>query len=112
MALSSYGALTKSSGVVKINMDLNCDITDKDVLIVEDIVDSGMTLSYLKGYLEGRNPRSIKICTLLDKPTGRRTEIDADYVGFLCPDAFIVGFGLDVNQKYRNLPYITAVETE
>lgn len=112
MALSSYGALTKSSGVVKINMDLNCDVTGKDVLIIEDIVDSGTTLTYLKGYLEGRNPSSVKICTLLDKPTGRRTELEADYVGFECPPVFIVGFGLDVNQKYRNLPYITSVVTE
>lgn len=107
MAVSSYGAETKSSGVVRINKDLDTGIEGKNVIIVEDIIDSGITLNYLKGYLQGRMPKSLKICTLLDKPGGRRTDIKADYIGFEVEDVFIVGYGLDYDQKYRNLPYIS-----
>ena len=110
MAVSSYGAATKSSGVVKINKDLDTDIDGKDVIIVEDIVDSGVTLNYLKGYFESRGAKSVKVCALLDKPAGRRIEIDVDYIGFTVDDRFIVGYGLDYDQKYRNLPYITYLE--
>ncbi len=107
MACSSYGAATKSSGVVKINKDLDSDIKGKNVIIVEDIVDSGTTLKYLKNYLANRGTKSIKICCMLDKPDGRKVEIAADYVGFKVDDLFIVGYGLDANQKYRQLPYIS-----
>ena len=107
MACSSYGAATKSSGVVKINQDLDSDIKGKNVIIVEDIVDSGTTLKYLKNYLANRGTKSIKICCMLDKPDGRKVEIAADYVGFKVDDLFIVGYGLDANQKYRQLPYIS-----
>ena len=107
MAVSSYGASTKSSGVVKIIKDLDSDIEDKHVIIVEDIVDSGTTLNYLKHYLENRNTKSVRICTLLDKPSGRKVDIQADYSGFQVEDLFIVGYGLDYDQKYRNLPYIS-----
>jgi len=110
MACSSYGAETKSSGVVKINKDLDISIEGKNVIIVEDIVDSGITLNYLKGYLEGRNPKIVKICTLLDKPEGRRIELEADYIGFTVEDKFIIGYGLDYDQKYRNLPYISYLQ--
>ena len=110
MAVSSYGASTKSSGIVKINKDLDTDIEGRHVIIVEDIVDSGITLNYLKGYLENREARSVRICTLLDKPEGRRVDIDVDYIGFTVDDRFIVGYGLDYNQKYRNLPYISYLE--
>lgn len=110
MACSSYGSSTKSSGVVKINKDLDTDIEDKNVIIVEDIVDSGTTLSYLKSYLENRNAKCVRICTLLDKPDGRKVDIDVDYIGFTVDDKFIVGYGLDYDQKYRNLPYITYLE--
>ena len=107
MVVSSYGASTKSSGVVKIVKDLDVDIEDKAVIIVEDIVDSGITLNYLKSYLAGRNAKIVKICTLLDKPEGRRVELAADYIGFTVPDRFIVGYGLDFDHKYRQLPYIS-----
>ncbi len=110
MAVSSYGAATKSSGIVKINKDLDTDIAGKDVIIVEDIVDSGVTLNYLVGYFESRGARTVKICTLLNKPLGRRVDIDVDYVGFEVDNIFIVGYGLDFDQKYRNLPYITWLE--
>lgn len=112
MAVSSYGAATKSSGVVKINKDLETDIEGKDLIIVEDIVDSGVTLNYLEGYLKSRGAASVKLCSLLDKPEGRRVDIKADYVGFTVDDRFIVGYGLDYAQKYRNLPYITWLESE
>ncbi|MBE6046303.1 MAG: hypoxanthine phosphoribosyltransferase [Clostridiales bacterium] len=112
MAVSSYGAATKSSGIVKINKDLESDIEGKDIIIVEDIVDSGVTLHYLEGYLMSRGAASVKLCSLLDKPEGRRVDIKADYVGFTVDDRFIVGYGLDYDQKYRNLPYITWLESE
>ena len=107
MACSSYGSSTKTSGVVKINKDLDSDIEGKNVIIVEDIVDSGITLSYLEKYLANRGPKTIKLCTLLDKPAGRRSDVEADYVGFEVEDLFIIGYGLDYDQKYRNLPYIS-----
>lgn len=107
MAVSSYGDTTTSSGRVRIVKDLDMDITGYDVLIVEDILDSGKTLSYLKGVLKARNPASIKICTIFDKPERREVaDIKADYVGDTVPDAFIVGYGLDYAQKYRNLPFV------
>ena len=112
MAVSSYGAATKSSGVVKINKDLDTNIDGKDIIVVEDIVDSGVTLNYLEGYLKSRGAASLRICTLLDKPEGRRVDIDVDYIGFTVDDRFIVGYGLDYDQKYRNLPYITWLESE
>lgn len=110
MAVSSYGSATRTSGVVKINKDLDTDIEGKHVIIVEDIVDSGVTLNYLRGYISSRGARTVKICTLLDKPEGRRVEIDVDYIGFTVDDRFIVGYGLDYDQKYRNLPYVTYLE--
>ena len=97
---------------MKINKDLNEDIEGKHVIIVEDILDSGVTLNYLKGYLEGRHPASIKICTLMDKPARRKAPIHADYSCFEVPDAFVVGYGLDYNERYRNLPYIGVLKPE
>ena len=110
MAVSSYGAATKSSGVVKINKDIDIAITGLNVIIVEDIVDSGVTLNYIREILQARGPKSLKICALLDKPARRRVDINIDYVGFTVDDLFIVGYGLDVNQQFRNLPYITSIE--
>ena len=110
MVVSSYGSSTKSSGVVKIVKDLDSDIAGKIVIIVEDIVDSGITLSYLKRYLSGRNAKAVKICTLLDKPEGRKVELEADYIGFTVPDRLIVRYGLDFDQKYRQLPYISLLK--
>lgn len=110
MAVSSYGNETSSSGVVKIIKDLDESIEGKNVLIVEDIIDSGRTLSYLYKILEERNPNSIKICTLLDKPERRVVDVKVDYVGFEIPDKFVIGYGLDYMQHYRNLPYIAVVE--
>ena len=112
MAISSYGSATKSSGVVQVLKDLNRDITGKDVMIVEDIVDSGMTLSYLKKYLADRGASSIKIVTLLDKPARRRVELTADYFCFTIPDEFVVGYGLDYNEHFRNLPYVGILKPE
>ena len=106
MSVSSYGSGTKTSGVVKIVKDLDQDLSGKDLLIVEDILDSGMTLSYLKGLLQGRNPASIRIATLLDKPSRRKVDLKADYVGFEVPDEFVVGYGLDYDEQYRNLPFV------
>lgn len=106
MAVSSYGSGTTTTGAVNITKDLSRDIEGRDVIIVEDILDSGVTLSYLKSYLQNRKPASIKICTLLDKPARRRADIQADYVGFTCPDSFVVGYGLDYAEKYRNLPFV------
>ena len=110
MAVSSCGGAKKSSGVVKINKDLDTDIEGKSVIIVEDIVDSGVTLNYLRGYFVSRGAKVVKICSLLDKPDGRRIDIDVDYIGFTVDDRFIVGYGLDYDQRYRNLPYITYLE--
>lgn len=110
MAVSSYGMSTESSGVVRILKDLDMDITDMDVLIVEDIIDSGLTLNYLRDYLGARHVRSLKICTLLDKPARRKADVTADYVGFTIEDRFIVGYGIDCKEQYRNLPYIAAVD--
>lgn len=112
MAVSSYGSGTSSTGAVQIKKDLNRDIEGRDVIIIEDILDSGITLSYLTKYLANRNPASIKICTLMDKPARRKSEIRADYVGFVCPDEFVVGYGLDYDEKYRNLPYIGILKPE
>ena len=112
MSVSSYGSDTKSSGVVKIVKDLDESIENKDVLVVEDIIDSGRTLSYLLDNLRSRNPKSLKLCTLLDKPDRRVTEVKVDYTGFEIPDEFVVGYGLDYAQKYRNLPYIGIVELD
>ncbi len=112
MAVSSYGSGTTSTGAVKITKDLNKDIEGKHLIIVEDILDSGVTLSYLKGYLANRKPASIKIVTLLDKPERRKADITADYFGFTVPDAFVVGYGLDYAEKYRNLPYIGVLKPE
>ncbi len=106
MAVSSYGSGTKTSGEVKIIKDLTESIEGEDVVIVEDILDSGVTLSYLKKLLLARNPASIKICTLLDKPERRKADITADYAGTSITDAFAVGYGLDYAEKYRNLPFI------
>jgi hypoxanthine phosphoribosyltransferase len=106
MSVSSYGASTKSSGVVRIVKDLDEPIEGKDVLVVEDIVDSGRTLSYLLPLLKDRGPASVKLTTLLDKPDRRETDVKVDYTGFAIPDKFVVGYGLDYDQKYRNLPYI------
>jgi len=110
MSVSSYGGDTKSSGVVKIVKDLDDSIKDKDVLVVEDIVDSGRTLSYLLEMLRDRQPASLRLCTLLDKPDRRVIDVNVDYTGFEIPDEFVVGYGLDYDQKYRNLPYIGIVE--
>jgi hypoxanthine phosphoribosyltransferase len=110
MSVSSYGAATKSSGIVKINKDLTMDIEGKHVLIVEDIIDTGTTLEYLVNFLKGRDPASVKICAMLDKTEGRLVEIDGDYVGFPAPDLFLIGYGLDADHRYRNLPYIAAIE--
>lgn len=110
MSVSSYGSDTKSSGVVKIVKDLDDSIRDKEVIVVEDIVDSGRTLSYLLEMLSDREPASLRLCTLLDKPDRRVVDVDVHYTGFRIPDEFVVGYGLDYNQKYRNLPYIGVVE--
>ncbi|NCB92121.1 MAG: hypoxanthine phosphoribosyltransferase [Clostridia bacterium] len=112
MSVSSYGDDTKSSGVVKIIKDLDEPLEGKDVLIVEDIIDSGRTLSYLIEILKKRNPASMKLCTLLDKPERRVKKVDVDYTCFNIPDEFVVGYGLDYAQKYRNLPYIGVIEPE
>ena len=112
MVVSSYGSGVKTSGVVKIVKDLDADLAGKDLLIVEDILDTGMTLHYLKQLLQDRNPNSIRIATLLDKPERRRAAVRADYVGFQVPDEFVVGYGLDYDEKYRNLPYVGILKPE
>ena len=112
MSVSSYGSGTVSSGVIKVGKDTDEPIEGKDVIVVEDIVDTGRTLSYLLEMLKGRKPASIALCTLLDKPERRTHEVKVDYTGFQVPDKFVVGYGLDYAQKYRNLPYIGVVETE
>jgi hypoxanthine phosphoribosyltransferase len=112
MAVSSYGQSTKSSGVVKIIKDLDVSVEGRDVLIVEDIIDSGLTLSYLIDVLERRNAKSVTLVTLFDKPSGRTVELEADYKGFTLPGEFVVGYGLDYAEKYRNLPYIGILKPE
>ncbi len=112
MCVSSYGSGTKTSGVVKIVKDLDIDLKDCDLLIVEDILDSGMTLCYIKELLKQRGTKSIKICTLLDKPERRQADITPDYSCFTVPDAFVVGYGLDYDEKYRNLPYVGILKPE
>lgn len=111
MAVSSYSG-TSSTGAVKINKDLSQDIEGRHVIIVEDILDSGVTLSYLKRYLMGRRPASVTIATLMDKPSRRKADVRADYSCFEVPDAFVVGYGLDYNEHYRNLPYIGILKPE
>ena len=106
MAISSYGSGTKSSGVVRIIKDLDTDITGRHVLIVEDIIDSGLTLSWIRSNLQSRSPASVEICTLLRKPEVAKVEIDVRYVGFDIPNEFVVGYGLDYAEKYRNLPFV------
>ena len=110
MSVSSYGAGTESSGVVKIVKDLDEPLKDKDVIIVEDIVDSGRTLKYLMEMMRDRGTKSLALCTLLDKPERRVTDVKVNYTGFQIPDEFVVGYGLDYDQRYRNLPYIGVVE--
>ena len=110
--LSSYGKKTESSGVISIIQNITSDIQHKDVLIVEDIVDTGTTLDFLKKYLLSQNPSSLKICTLLDKPSRRGKYIKIEYIGFEIPNCFVVGYGLDYNEKYRNLPYVAVPDWE
>jgi len=110
MAVSSYGSSTSSSGVVRILKDLDRDISDRDVLIVEDIIDSGLTLSWLLRNLATRGPRSLRVCTLLRKPDAMRADIDVAHIGFDIPDEFVVGYGLDYDERYRDLPYIGTLD--
>ena len=110
MQVSSYGAETKSSGVVRLSKDLDEPLQGKNVIIVEDIIDSGRTLSHLVKLLGQRNPKTMTLCTLLDKPDRRVVDVDVEYTGFTIPDEFVVGYGLDYDQKYRNLPYIGVLE--
>ena len=112
MIVSSYGSGVKTSGVVKIIKDLDTNLEGFDVLIVEDILDSGLTLSYIVDILKRRNPSSVKICTFLDKPERRAADIKADYVGAQVPDEFVVGYGLDYDEKYRNLPFVGVLKPE
>ncbi len=113
MVVSSYGgANTTTTGLVKIIKDLDSDLTGKEVLIVEDILDTGVTLSKLVPMLEMRHPNSVKICAILDKPERRKADIHADYLGFQVPDEFVVGYGLDYDEKYRNLPYVGVLKPE
>src|SRR5215212_6219635 len=113
MEVSSYGgATTESSGLVRILKDLSTSIEGEDVLIVEDIIDTGLTLNYLVRYLRGKNPKSLRICTLLDKPARRLVEIDVDYIGFTIPDQFVVGYGLDYGELYRNLRFVGVLKPE
>ncbi|MGL5440624.1 MAG: hypoxanthine phosphoribosyltransferase [Filifactoraceae bacterium] len=110
MSLSSYGMSTTSSGVVKITKDLDLSINGKNVLVVEDIIDTGLTMDYLSQYLVNKGCKKVKICTLLDKPSKRKSKVAADYVGFSIDDLFVVGYGIDCKEMYRNLPYIGYVE--
>ncbi len=112
MAVSSYGNSTESSGIVRIVKDLDCSVHDKDILIVEDIIDTGLTLSYLTDNLKKRKAKSVKIVTLLDKPERRKVEVPVDYVGFVIPDEFVIGYGIDYAEKYRNLPFVAALKEE
>lgn len=110
MSVSSYGGGTSSSGIIKIVKDLDDSLEGKDVIVIEDIIDSGRTLSHLMELLGKRNPKSLKLCTLLDKPDRRVVDVHVDYTGFSIPDEFVVGYGLDYDQRYRNLPYIGIVK--
>ena len=110
MATSSYGSGTVSSGEIQIKKDLDLGVEGRNVIIVEDIIDSGNTLNYLSELFKGRKAKSVRLCAMLDKPDRREVDVDMDYIGFTIPDAFVVGFGLDYDQKYRNLPYIGIVE--
>ena len=112
MAVSSYGKSSKSTGVVRIIKDLDSSIEDKDILIIEDIIDTGLALSYLTDNLNKRGAKSVKICTLLDKPDRRKAEVPVHYRGFLIPDEFVVGYGLDYAEQYRNLPFVAALKEE
>ena len=112
LAVSSYGSSTRTSGNVKLLKDLDHPVDGMDILLVEDILDSGLTLHYIREMLDTRGAASIKICTLLDKPERRKADIHADYVGFTIPDAFVVGYGLDYAEHYRNLPYIGILKKE
>lgn len=110
MSVSSYNSQTESTGVVRILADLSINIEGRDVIIVEDIVDSGLTLDYIRNILQARHPKSLRICTLLDKRARREVAVPLDYVGFEIPDAFVIGYGLDYVQKYRNLPYVAVLK--
>lgn len=110
VSASSYGSGTISSGNVVIKKDIDIDIENKHVMIIEDIIDTGNTLKYLKDYFLAKHPKSVKICTLLDKPSRRAADVRADYIGFTVDDLFIIGYGLDYDQKYRNLPYISYLD--
>lgn len=112
IAVASYGASTESSGVVRLIKDLDTDISQRHVLIVEDIIDSGLTLAYLRSQLLRRNPASLRICTLLNKPERRTADVPVDYIGFNIPNAFVVGYGLDYAERYRNLPFIGVLRSE
>jgi len=112
LGVSSYGNKSETTGAVRITRDLDCDIEGRHVIVVEDILDSGLTLNYLLGYLQGRRPASIALCALLDKPERRKVEVKTHYVGFTIPDAFVVGYGLDFAERYRNLPYIGVLKPE
>ncbi|MDR3259071.1 MAG: hypoxanthine phosphoribosyltransferase [Fusobacteriaceae bacterium] len=109
MSVSSYGSGTKTTGIVKILKDIDFDVKDKELFIVEDIIDSGLTLKYVKDFLFAKGAAKVHICTLLDKPQRRKVDIKSDYVGFEIPDEFVVGYGLDYAQKHRNLPYVGKV---
>lgn len=110
MEISTYGNALETSGKIDVKKDISCDISGKNVLIIEDIIDTGTTLSYLTQYLKAKNPKSLKIATLLSKPSRRLVDIPVDYIGFTIEDKFVLGFGLDFEQKYRNLPYIAYVK--
>lgn len=110
MEISSYGNAVETSGKINVKKDISCDITNKNILIIEDIIDTGTCLSYLAEYLSAKNPKSLKIATLLSKPSRRLVDVPVDYIGFTIEDKFVVGFGLDFEQKYRNLPYISYVK--
>jgi hypoxanthine phosphoribosyltransferase len=112
LAVGSYGKSSESSGVVRVLKDLNEDIDGRDILLVEDILDTGLTLNYLIGYLQARNPASLKICSLLDKPARRQVDVELDFGGIEVPNDFLVGYGLDYAQKYRNLPYIASLKDD
>jgi hypoxanthine phosphoribosyltransferase len=112
MAISSYGASTDSSGVVRILKDLDINIESRHVLVVEDIIDSGLTLSYLVRNLESREPASLEVCALLTKPERREIDVDVRYVGFEIPNRYVIGYGLDLGERYRNLPYVAALSND